>query len=191
MELSELITTRIIHDLIGNSGVICNSVELLEEGDDDFMTESFPAFKFSAGLIKNRLTFFRQAFGLNNGNWAIDEVKKNIENYLSTINYPIALNFNVSSPELGKASMLGVMIGVEHIIRGGGVFVNETGDGLEIMVQSNHPCPIDKINKTKNIITGKDDEKSATYAPVLYLKSLHKLSVSTDDNLGVKIWRTV
>lgn len=36
-EISELVCTRISHDLIGNIGAVSNAVELLEEGDMDFM----------------------------------------------------------------------------------------------------------------------------------------------------------
>lgn len=34
--LSEIICTRISHDLIGNIGAVSNAVELLEDGDMDF-----------------------------------------------------------------------------------------------------------------------------------------------------------
>ena len=38
-KLAEVISTRISHDLIGNIGAIGNAVELLEEGDMDFLSD--------------------------------------------------------------------------------------------------------------------------------------------------------
>ena len=38
-KLSQIICTRISHDLIGNIGAVSNAVELLEEGDMDFMDD--------------------------------------------------------------------------------------------------------------------------------------------------------
>ena len=37
--IAELVCTRISHDLIGNIGAVANAVELLEEGDTDFLDE--------------------------------------------------------------------------------------------------------------------------------------------------------
>ena len=37
--LSELISTRLSHDIIGNIGAVANAAELLEEGDMDFLDD--------------------------------------------------------------------------------------------------------------------------------------------------------
>ena len=36
--VSELICTRLSHDIVGNIGAVANAVELLEEDDMDFVT---------------------------------------------------------------------------------------------------------------------------------------------------------
>ena len=38
-EISDLVCTRISHDLIGKIGAVSYAVELLEEGDMDFMDD--------------------------------------------------------------------------------------------------------------------------------------------------------
>ena len=37
--ITELVCTRISHDIIGNIGAVANAVELLEEGDLDFLDD--------------------------------------------------------------------------------------------------------------------------------------------------------
>lgn len=57
-EISELVCTRISHDLIGNIGAVSNAVELLEEGDMDFMDDIRSILKVSSGVLTARLKFF-------------------------------------------------------------------------------------------------------------------------------------
>ena len=66
INISELICTRISHDLIGNIGAFANAVELLE--DDDFIDEIKNTLKTSSEVLTARLKFFRMAFGLTNAN---------------------------------------------------------------------------------------------------------------------------
>lgn len=67
-ELAELICTRISHDVIGNVGAVSNAVELLEEGDMDFLDDIRSILKVSSSVLSARLKFFRLAFGLSNAN---------------------------------------------------------------------------------------------------------------------------
>lgn len=67
-ELAELICTRISHDVIGNVGAVANAVELLEEGDMDFLDDIRSILKISSSVLSARLKFFRLAFGLTNAN---------------------------------------------------------------------------------------------------------------------------
>ena len=85
-KLAEVISTRISHDLIGNIGAIGNAVELLEEGDMDFLSDIKNILKISSSVLSNRLKFFRMAFGLENSNIedAI-QVEKVSQAYIKTI----------------------------------------------------------------------------------------------------------
>lgn len=56
-ELAELICTRISHDVIGNVGAVSNAVELLEEGDMDFLDDIRSILKVSSSVLSARLKF--------------------------------------------------------------------------------------------------------------------------------------
>lgn len=78
-EISELVCTRISHDLIGNIGAVSNAVELLEEGDMDFMDDIRSILKVSSGVLTARLKFFRMAFGVDNANlenWILSKKRR-------------------------------------------------------------------------------------------------------------------
>lgn len=89
-ELAELICTRISHDVIGNVGAVSNAVELLEEGDMDFLDDIRSILKVSSSVLSARLKFFRLAFGLSNANLEdFGQAKVRLaENYLKTLGMP-------------------------------------------------------------------------------------------------------
>ena len=84
--ITELVCTRLSHDIIGNIGAVANAVELLEEGDVDFMDDIKSILKTSSTTLAARLKFFRMAFGLNNANLEDEITVKNIaQDYLFTL----------------------------------------------------------------------------------------------------------
>ena len=64
LELTQLITTRISHDLSGMLGAVYNGTELLLE-DVSFAQESASLIQSSSENVIARMRFFRQTFGLN------------------------------------------------------------------------------------------------------------------------------
>ena len=79
----ELICTRLSHDIIGNIGAVANAVELLEEGDMDFIDDIKSILNVSSKTLSARLKFFRLTFGLNNANLENKEtVVKTVQDYL-------------------------------------------------------------------------------------------------------------
>ena len=66
LRILQLICSRLCHDLVGLSSGINAGLELLVE-DREIEGESFNLVKTSAEQIKNRLAFFRVAFGLAGG----------------------------------------------------------------------------------------------------------------------------
>ena len=66
--ITEIVCTRISHDLIGNIGALANALELMEDDDIDFMEEIKSTLNFSSTVLMSRLKFFRMVFGLNNAN---------------------------------------------------------------------------------------------------------------------------
>ena len=49
--MTELVCTRISHDVIGNIGAVANAVELLEEGDMDFIDDIRSILKVSSKVL--------------------------------------------------------------------------------------------------------------------------------------------
>ena len=185
-EISELVCTRISHDLIGNIGAVSNAVELLEEGDMDFMDDIRSILKVSSGVLTARLKFFRMAFGVDNANLEkLDLVEKTTADYLKTlgnVNYPISLTMRLSNWQLSKMAMLAVMILADTFIKGGNIEVREETGRLLILA----------AGAVAAAVNGKLIERTAQYAPVFYLQELLskfklKLNIIEDKGFGLSI----
>lgn len=189
-EISELVCTRISHDLIGNIGAVSNAVELLEDGDMDFMDDIRSILKVSSGVLTARLKFFRMAFGVDNVNLEkLDLVEKTTADYLKTlgnINHPISLTMLLDSWQLSRMAMLSVMILADVFIKGGNIEVHEeTGRLLIRAVGENFSA--EKINVITAAVNGKLIERTAQYAPVFYLQELLgklKLKLNAIEDMG-------
>lgn len=195
MNVSELITTRISHDIIGNIGAVANAVELLEEGDMDFLDDIRSILKVSSMVLASRLKFFRMAFGLNNANLEDAAlVEKTIRDYLKTIgnqNFPIEFELGRYTASYARIVMLAVMILADVIIKGGKITVLEADNKLYVNV-----CSVTKLSEPKtevirNLLSGGVCE-TAQFAPVCYLKELLKclhlpIAVADGEGFGFEI----
>lgn len=190
--LTALICTRMSHDLIGNVGAVANAVELLEEGDLDFMDEIRSILKVSSNVLSARLKFFRLVFGLSNSNLTdISTVKKISEAYLQTIgnaSYPITLNLNVNQDIWARQALVMIMILADVLVKGGVVDVREVGEKLVAKVYSEAPLAKEKILNIKALLDGKIPENQAQYAPVVYLQNIlnnnKKVNIIEEDTFG-------
>lgn len=178
-EISEQVLTRVCHDVIGNIGAVANAVELLEEGDLDFLDDIKSILKTSSGVLSARLKFFRLAFGLSNANLTdMQFINKTASDYLSTIgnrNFPIELNVVGYPEKLARPVLLGIMIAADTMIKGGSITVEEQGNQLYITAKGNVNPSTDKIRALQEYIAN-DMPPQAQFAPVAYLKEILKNS---------------
>ncbi len=175
-QISELVCTRISHDLIGNIGAISNAIELLDD-DPESITDIKPILELSSKVLSARLKFFRLAFGLSNASVKdINEMKLIAKNYISTIgnrNFPIQLNLQVNTPELYKIIFLSIMSLCDCFIKGGIINVTENTTGISFEISSENPLSIQKLQIQKQLLQGKaSDENLAQNAPIIYLQNL-------------------
>lgn len=175
INISELICTRISHDLIGNIGAFANAVELMEDEDTEFLAEIKNTLKTSSDVLTARLKFFRMAFGLTNSNLEnIDIVKKTTEEYLRTLNFshPIKAEINIINSPFNRAIMLACMCAAEVIIRGGTVKVSSTRQAVIISAMSESPLAQGKISAMQAVLDGETPENISQYAPLYYLNQI-------------------
>ncbi len=174
--ITELVCTRISHDLIGNIGAVSNAVELFEDGDDDFLDDIKSILKTSSFVLSSRLKFFRMAFGLDNSNTSnLESVAKVCENYLKTLgnpNTPIILDFKLDNPHYAKISMLGIMVLADSIVRGGEIKVFSKDGKIIVCFEKGTRFSEEKFAKIKELAQRGDIENNAQFAPLYYLLSL-------------------
>lgn len=174
--LSEILATRLSHDLIGNIGAVANAVELLNDGDEDDKEDISNILNFSSNVLSKRLKFFRLCFGLSNASVKnMEELKDITKDYLLTLgnpNFPIDLELNISTPKIYKLVMPSVMMMADTVIKGGKINVIQTDESLIIEANSSSPLNTNKLNNIANILKGNDVEDNiSSYAPIYYLIS--------------------
>lgn len=196
-ELAELICTRMSHDVIGNIGAVFNAVELLEEGDMEFLDDIRSILKGSSVVLSARLKFFRMAFGLSNANLEdVATLHSITENYLQTLgnkNYPISLALELHTSRFSRAAMVAIMILADTLIKGGQIEAREVGEKLVVIINTATPPSAEKIKNIKLVLSGNRPENNlAQYAPVFYLQELLKpqrepLALIEEPTLGLII----
>lgn len=183
--ITQLVCTRLSHDIIGNIGAVANAVELLEEGDMDFIDDIKSILKTSSVNLSSRLKFFRMAFGLANSNLDdLNLVKETAQNYLSTLgnkDFPIKLDFAVSNPAKRKTALLMIMVLADILLRGGTLKVYESPQGLIAETSTANRVSTDKLVRIQNVIQSGTVEPDAGLAPLIALMDTHKPALNVDD----------
>ena len=190
--VTELVCTRISHDVIGNVGAVANAVELLEEGDMDFLDDIRNILKVSSRVLAARLKFFRMAFGLSNSNLKdIALVAETAQAYLQTIGnaeHPINLELELHSEQYARIALLIIMILADVIIKGGKIEAREIDNGFAALIHSQSALSNEKIQQIKSILADEATEIQAQYAPVVYLQNLlnneKKINIIEENTFG-------
>jgi hypothetical protein len=193
IDLTEIICTRISHDLIGNIGAFANAVELMEDDDNEFLTEIKSTLKFSSTVLTSRLKFFRMVFGLTNSNLdSAETVNKTCVDYIKTLNpnYPIELHIKAqdNQHDLNRVLMLTVMTVADLIIKGGTIDIGLNQRQIIAKVTSQAPLAQGKIDAINGILQDKLPDNLSQYAPVFYLRNMGaRISLNTDNGLVMSI----
>lgn len=173
-KISEIISTRISHDMVGNIGAVSNAVELLEEGDMDFLSDIKSILKVSSSVLSARMKFFRLSFGLDNSDLNdIAKVREISQNYLNTLGNakqsPIKLEAHLQENGLNREAMLTIMSLADTIIKGGKIEIETAQNSIAAVVSSEYTLSEEKINTMKEILKGNLPENLSLYAPFIYL----------------------
>lgn len=172
--VSEIVATRLSHDLIGNIGAVANAVELFNEGDEDDREDISNILNFSSKVLSRRLKFFRLCFGLSNAAVkTIDELQSITADYLTTIGnpaLPTELDMTIETPKIHKLVMPAVMMMADALIKGGKIIVRQTETSLCITAESAAPLNTTKLANITRVLNGKEaEENPSSYAPLYYL----------------------
>ena len=104
-ELSELICTRISHDLIGSIGAVSSALELIEEDSGQLDEDTKSILQTGTNTLIARQKFFRVAFGTDTQKMPIADLEKLCSEYLTTIGSranAVTLKLQRVSKELSK-----------------------------------------------------------------------------------------
>jgi len=185
--ISELICTRISHDIIGNIGAVANASELLEEGDLDFLDDIKSILRTSSFNLTARMKFFRLAFGLDNNNLDdLNMVKSTCESYLASLgnsDYPIKLEAEWENIKQRKTAMVAIMVMADLLVRGGIIKLNEINGNLQVEINREHKISSDKWQNLQKMMSGDVEYVTANTAPLALLLEkcgLQNLSLTSD-----------
>lgn len=181
-ELSELICTRISHDLIGNIGAISSALELIEDDNGMLDDSTKKILTTGSNTLIARQKFFRVAFGVDSQKLQPEDLEHLCADYLATVcsrGNPITLKLHRVLPELSKIVCVCVMIAVELYIKGGEISISVSADNMIVKAVSNFKLSASKIAAYQKILADqKVDENASQYAQLYYLQNLLGADVS-------------
>jgi len=148
VKLSELVSTRLSHDIAGQIGAIFNSTELMEECPE-MMEQAVELLSFTSKELMARIRFFRLAYGLSSENNDADlaQLKEIAENFLE--NKKVQLQWDLQdniSPYLGKIVLLLISSVADSLLKGG-----------EIKISTDKNMSAEGIGVQKTLIEAKGD----------------------------------
>ena len=131
LRVTQLLCSRICHDLAGPTGAVINGIELIEELGDDPDAEAMALIALSARTASRRLQFHRVAFGLAEGAASSSEDCRSLASQLLE-GGKIALEWrstdgNVALGDGASKLLLNMfLLAIESLPRGGRIEVDLT-----------------------------------------------------------------
>ena len=142
MRLTELLCSRLCHELASPVGAINNGIEMIEEFDDSMLSDALPLIGSSAKFVAARLSFYRMAYGAAGthslGSFA--DVKELVEAYFADSRTKISWPTDATIPELregwGKLLLNLLSLAADTLPRGGVISVafHDEADGHRLIV---------------------------------------------------------
>ncbi len=156
LRVTELLCSRLCHDLVSPVGAINNGIELIEDLGADVMDEAIGLIGASGEKMAHHLRFFRMAYGLagTDSLLSFQEIRELIAGYLAdgkvTLDWPDhAVPLETASCGVGKLLLNLTALAVEGLPRGGDLVI-KVGDDSRLEVTG------------KGIGAGLSDELRAT-----------------------------
>lgn len=136
LRVTELLASRICHDLISPVGAINNGIELLEEMGAQVGEEAIKLIGHSADMASRRLRLFRVCYGAAgaDGNLSCDDVLTTMRDYVSgsrvSISWtPERMKNQPGLPKGGAKVLLNmVIIAFEALVHGGSIEIADGGE---------------------------------------------------------------
>jgi len=141
LRVTELLASRICHDLISPVGAINNGVELLEEMGAQVGEEAVKLIGHSAEQAARRLRLFRLCYGAAgaDANLSCDDALSTARDYLSgsriTLSWSAQSMKNVPGAPRGLAKVLlnVVIIVIENLVHGGTIDISISDNRINVM----------------------------------------------------------
>lgn len=167
LRVSELLMSRLCHDLAGPIAAIGNGAELLEDDDPDFARQAATLIGDSAGTASKRLQLFRFAYGFSAGALAGPPPHLLATEYFS--GGPIACDYAEAARGLEPAwQRLGcnlLMIAAETLPRGGKLALLAEGGGVAVSAQGEGAGPSAEASDAMSLQASVDALTSRTVGP--------------------------
>lgn len=145
-EISELLCTKLCHDLAGPIGAINNGIDFLESDNKQMQEKAYELVRLSSKQAVNRLTFFRQAYGVlsRDAEAHLAELRslilKFIEDTKLSLDFADQLvdNSDIIRARSGKLLLNTVIIAAHVVMYNGLIIVNvdSLGDRLKIKISA-------------------------------------------------------
>jgi histidine phosphotransferase ChpT len=143
LRVTELLASRICHDLISPVGAINNGVELLEEMGAQVGEEAVKLIGHSAEQAARRLRLFRICYGAAgaDANLSCDDALTTARDYLAgsrvSLSWTAETMKNVPGAPKGLAKVVlnSVIIAIENLVHGGTIEVSHSDNKINILAQ--------------------------------------------------------